>query len=64
MKVRRNRAMNLAAALIIKENTALKEENSALKEELVYEKEQSDSHFIKTGKDSFVNDEDTVRGES
>ena len=49
---------------IVKENTALKEENSALKEELVYEKEQWDSHFIKTGKDSFVNDEDTVRGES
>ena len=59
MKIRRNRAMN-----IVKENTALKEENSALKEELVYEKEQSDSHFIKTGKDSFVNEEDTVRGES
>ena len=59
MKIRRNRAMN-----IVKENTALKEENSALKEELVYEKEQWDSHFIKTGKDSFVNDEDTVRGES
>jgi len=66
MKIRRNRAMN-----IVKENTALKEENSALKEELVYEKEQRenlksilwDSHF-KTGKDSFVNDEDTVRGES
>ena len=55
MKIRRNRAMN-----IVKENTALEEENSALKEELVYEKEQ----FIKTGKDSFVNDEDTVRGES
>ena len=58
MKIRRNRAMN-----IVKENTVLKEENSALKEKLVYEKEQWDSHF-KTGKDSFVNDEDTVRGES
>jgi len=58
MKIRRNRAMN-----IVKENTALKEENSALKEELVYEKEQRDSYF-KKGKDSFVNGEDNVRGES
>jgi regulator of replication initiation timing len=58
MKIRRNRAIN-----IVKENTVLKEENSALKEELVYEKGQWDSHF-KKGKDSFVNDDDTVRGES
>jgi len=34
-----------------------------LKEELVYEKEQRDSYF-KKGKDSFVNGDDTVRGES
>ena len=34
-----------------------------LKEELAYEKEQRDSYF-KTGKDSFVNGEDNVRGES
>ena len=34
-----------------------------LKEELVYEKEQRDSYF-KKGKDSFVNGEDNVRGES
>ena len=58
MKIRRSKAMN-----IVKENTALKEENNALKEELVYEKEQRDLYF-KKGKDSFVNGDDTVRGES
>ena len=58
MKIRRSRAMD-----IVKENTALKEENAALKEELAYEKGQWDSYF-KKGKDSFVNGEDNVRGES
>ena len=45
------------------ENKELRMFLKATENELAHEKEQWDSYF-KTGKDSFVNDADTVRGES
>ena len=57
------RAMDIEESLYYERVDELMRQIQTLKEELVYEKEQRDSHF-KTGKDSFVNGEDNVRGES
>jgi len=57
------RAMDMEEILYHDRIDELMRQIQTLKEELVYEKEQRDSYF-KKGKDSFVNGEDNVRGES
>ena len=57
------RAMDMEGTLYHERVDELMRQIQTLKEELAYEKEQRDSYF-KKGKDSFVNGEDTVRGES
>ena len=55
--------MDIEESLYYERVDELMRQIEALKEELAYEKEQRDSSF-KKGKDSFVNGDDTVRGES
>ena len=62
------RAMDIEETLYHDRVDELMRQIQTLKEELVYEKEQRDQvlrdSYFKTGKDSFVNGEDNVRGES
>ena len=62
------RAMDIEESLYYERVDELMRQIQTLKEELVYEKEQRDQvlrdSYFKTGKDSFVNGEDNVRGES
>ena len=61
--------MDIEESLYYERVDELMRQIQTLKEELAYEKEQRDSYYnsinkYKKGKDSFVNGDDTVRGES
>ena len=62
------RAMDIEESLYYERVDELMRQIQTLKEELAYEKEQRDQvlrdSYFKKGKDSFVNGDDTVRGES